>query len=77
MNIRFYEEADIVPFHENINFTNKITLVIFLITLSNNILSENNQFILYITSFFLLNFFLAIESSVERLTVVNILIRQQ
>lgn len=52
MNIRFYEEADIIPFHGNINFTNKITLAIILITLSINI-----QFILYITSFFLLNFF--------------------
>ena len=57
MNIRFYEEADIIPFHTNINFTNKITLAIILITLSNNISSKNIQFILYTTIFFLLNFF--------------------
>ena len=57
MNIRFYEEADIIPFHRNINFTNKITLAIILITLSNNISSKNIQFILYTIIFFLLNFF--------------------
>lgn len=55
MNHRFYEEAD--PFQGNIDFLDKITLVMLLNTLGDNIANKNVQFILYTISFCLLTFF--------------------
>ena len=57
MDHRFYEEADVAPFQGNIDFLDKITLVMLLNTVGDNIANKNVQFILFTMSFFLLNFF--------------------
>ena len=57
MDLRFYEEADVAPFQGNIDFLDKITLVMLLNTLSDNIMNKNVQLVIYSFSFFLLNFF--------------------
>ena len=57
MDHRFYEEADVAPYRGDIDFLDKITVVMLLNTLGDNITNKNIQFMLYTLSFFLLNFF--------------------
>ena len=57
MNIRAYQDADIEPFDGNINTLDKISVMIILNNIENNIDHPTLKLILFMSQVYLLSFF--------------------